>query len=250
MLENIIGLDFNQLLLIYLVVIVAALLRAFTGFGFALAAVPGFSLLLSPVQSVVLSTALVFLISLVAIRSYWGVVPVRPMLPIVLMMLVGTAIGIAILAIISKNQFQLGVGVSVLLACVVLFFLKPSDQLKNPFIAWFAGLISGIMNGVAAISGPPMVVYAMLTQAEPKQNRAWLMTILGIASVLALVSFGIAGFIDSTALLLVVLVFPALYLGNYLGTYLFRRFGNSLYRRIALTVLVLIGVSITLRAVL
>jgi hypothetical protein len=38
----------QQLILIWIVVVFSAVLRAFTGFGFALAAVPAFSLLMAP----------------------------------------------------------------------------------------------------------------------------------------------------------------------------------------------------------
>ena len=105
-----IGFDISELLLIWVVVIFAAVLRSFSGFGFALAAVPIFSLFLSPPESVVLSTTLILLISIASIKDYWGIVPLRPMLPIGMMMLIGTAIGTTVLALISKNQFQMGVG--------------------------------------------------------------------------------------------------------------------------------------------
>jgi len=90
MLENIIGIEIEILLIIWGVVIFAAVLRSFTGFGFALAAVPAFSQFLSPTESVALSMSLIFLISLVSIKSYWGVVPLRPMLPLGIMLLIGT----------------------------------------------------------------------------------------------------------------------------------------------------------------
>lgn len=250
MLENSFGFDFHQLLLLWFVVLLAAILRAFTGFGFSLAAVPGFSLLLVPTQSAVLSTALVFIISLIALPNYWGIVPIRPMLPIMVLMLVGTAIGTAILAIVSPPQFQLGVGIIVLIACLFLAFIQPSSKSPKPFWAWLAGLFAGLMNGAVAIGGPPMIIYAMMTQSDPKHSRAWLMTILGFAAAIALVAFGIAGFVDQSTLLLVLLAFPALYLGNYLGTNLFKRFGNNLYRRIAISVLVMIGLSLVLRVAL
>jgi hypothetical protein len=41
-----------------------------------------------------------------------------------------------------------------------------------------------------------------------------------------------------------------MYAGDRLGYYLFQRFGDVLYRRIALAVLLAVGVTITLRALL
>ena len=48
----------TQLWLVALAVLFAALMRSFSGFGFALMAVPVFSLFLTPGDSVVLSTSL------------------------------------------------------------------------------------------------------------------------------------------------------------------------------------------------
>ena len=248
MLENIIGIELELLLIIWGIVIFAAVLRAFTGFGFALAAVPAFSQFLSPTASVVLSTSLIFLISLVSIKSYWGVVPLRPMLPLCILLIIGTGIGTMILTLISKNQFQLGVGLSVILACIGLLFLKPSTNWKSPFFTLITGLTSGIMNGAVAISGPPMIIYAMITEPDPKNSRAWLMTILGFAALFGLIAFGMAGFINQQTMWYSLLAFPALYIGNYLGTFLFEQYGNALYRKVAILVLVVIGVSMTAKA--
>lgn len=250
MLQTIIGIEIELLLIIWGIVIFAAILRAFTGFGFALAAVPAFSHCLSPTESVVLSTALIFLISLVSIKSYWGVVPLRPMLPLGILLLIGTGIGTVILTVISKNQFQLGVGLSVILACIGLLFLQPSTKWKSPFLTFITGFIAGIMNGAVAISGPPMIIYAMITEPDPKHSRAWLMTILGFAALFGLIAFGIVGFINQQTIWYSLLAFPALYVGNYLGAFLFKRYGGALYRKVAISVLVVIGISITMKVIL
>jgi hypothetical protein len=43
-----------------------------------------FSLFLTPLESVVLSAALTLTSNLIGVRSYWGIVPLKPMLPLVL----------------------------------------------------------------------------------------------------------------------------------------------------------------------
>ena len=116
------------LLLIWSVVIFASILRSFTGFGFALTAVPVFALFLTPLESVVLSAALTLTSNLIGVRTYWGIVPLKPMLPLVFMATIGTAIGTVILAFISPAQFQFWAGISVIIACVVLIFFKPTTH--------------------------------------------------------------------------------------------------------------------------
>ena len=71
-----------------------------------------------------------------------------------------------------------------------------------------------------------------------------------VSSVLALTFFGAAGLIRSTTLWYVLLAAPAAYLGDKLGTALFLRFGDQIYRRVALLGLAAVGATITLRALL
>ncbi len=239
-----------HLLSIWAVVLFASVMRAFTGFGFALCAVPVFSLFLLPTQVVVLSASLTLSISLLSLRTYWGIVPLRPMVPLVAMALLGTAAGAALLSLISVTQFQLWVGLAVIMACCGLTFFRPGKRRLSPAVAGITGLVSGLMNGAFAIPGPPMIIYAMATEPQPRRSRALLMTFFLFSAVLALGSYGTAGFIGIQSMWHFLLAFPAMYAGDRLGYYLFQRFGDVLYRRIALAVLLAVGVTITLRALL
>ena len=160
-----------HILLLWVVVLLASVMRSFTGFGFALCAVPVFSLFLLPTQAVVLSASLTLSISLLSLRTYWGVVPLRPMVPLVAMALLGTAAGAALLSRISVTQFQLWVGIAVILACFGLTFFRPGKRGLSPVMAGTTGLMSGLMNGAFAIPGPPMIIYAMATEPQPERSR-------------------------------------------------------------------------------
>lgn len=228
----------------------ASVLRSFTGFGFALAAVPSFSLFLPPGETVVLSACPTLAISLLGLRTFWELAPLRPMAPLLTTALLGTAMGAAFLSTINLAQFQLYVGLSVIAACLGMVFVKPSRHFNNSAISGLTGLVSGLMNGAFAIPGPPMIIYAMLYQPEPQKSRALLMTFFMATSLLALATYGIAGFIKPQSIGYVLLAFPALYAGDKLGQFLFNKYGSALYRRIALAGLATIGVTMTLRALL
>jgi uncharacterized membrane protein YfcA len=245
-----IDIDLLTLPLIWAAVLFASVLRSFTGFGFALAAVPAFSLFLSPAEAVVLSASLALAISLLSLPSYRGVISLRDMAPLVSMSWLGTMAGAAVLTGISVALFQLFVGLSVILACLGVTVSRPARPWKNPLLPWSMGLLSGLMNGALAIPGPPMIVYAMLTEFEPRRSRALLMTFFMISALLALASYAVAGMVNLQSLVYFLLALPVLYLGDKWGTRLFLRFGDAFYRRVALIGLAAIGISITLRALL
>ena len=117
-----------ELLAIWLVAVFASVLRAFTGFGLALAAVTVPTLFLTPAEAVVLSASLALLSNFLTVKNFWAVVPLRPKLPLVLMPLLGTVAGTLLLTMISPEQFRLWVGLSVILACAFLGLVKPSQH--------------------------------------------------------------------------------------------------------------------------
>jgi len=239
-----------QLMLVWGVVVFAAVMRAFTGFGFALTAVPVFALFMPPTQAVVLSASLTLAVSLLTLKTYWGQYPLKPMMPMVLLSGIGTAIGAASLTLISPEQFKLWVGVSVVLACIGLTVYKPAKAKSRPMVAGATGLTSGLMNGAFAIPGPPVIVYAMATESTPARSRALLMTFFLFSAILGLGSYGAAGFMTAESPGLFLMAFPAMYLGDKLGYRLFHRYGTELYRKVALGVLFAVGASITANALM
>tara|TARA_R110000823_G_scaffold132777_5_gene261245 strand:+ start:48226 stop:48942 length:717 start_codon:yes stop_codon:yes gene_type:complete len=236
--------------LIWAVVIFAAVMRAFTGFGFALAAVPVFSLFMLPTEAVVLSAGLTLAVSLLTLKSYWGQYPLRPMLPMVGMSLLGTVVGAWALRHISPEQFKLWIGLAVIGACIALGFFKPRKREPAPLLGAPVGLGSGLLNGAFAIPGPPIIIYAMATENDPQRSRALLMTFFLFSAIVALASYATAGFITAYSPWLFALAFPAMFLGDKLGFYLFYRFGGAFYRRVALAMLFAVGMAITARALL
>lgn len=237
-------------LLSWAAILVAAVLRSFTGFGFALVALPVLALFMLPAEVVVLASALALTISLLSLRSFRKVIAWREMLPLLLMSGLGTAAGALILTSIPVALFQLSVGLSVLAACLGIVVARPDRPLHWPGLPWLAGLLSGLMNGALAIPGPPMIIYAMLTEPDPARSRALLIAFFIASSALALVSFTAAGIVELQSVKYFLLAFPALFIGDKLGHYLFDRYGSDLYRRVALLALAALGVSITVRVLL
>ena len=244
LIELLAGTELARLLLVWGVVVMAAVLRAFTGFGFALAAVPVFSLFMPPTQAVVLSSSLALAISLLTLRSYWGRYPLRPMLPLLVMLLLGTVCGVLLLDSLSPREFRLWIGLAVILACLSLAFYRPRHTEPRPGLGGLAGLASGLLNGAFAIPGPPVIIYAMATEPDPTRSRALLMTFFLFSALLALTSYTVAGFVTPLSPWLFLLAFPAMYVGDKLGHFLFHRFGSAFYRRVALAMLFGIGLTI------
>ena len=174
---------------LWTIILLASILRAFTGFGFALCAVPGFSLFLPATDSAVLSVMLILGISILTIRSYVGEYPPKSMSLILVMALLGTVAGNQVLLQIDQNLFRILVGTIVIFAGLFLSLYIPKSQVNSRFLEANGGLFAGLMNGAFAIPGPPIIIYAMFAEPEPNRSRAMLMQFFASAALLGFLSF-------------------------------------------------------------
>lgn len=240
----------TQIVFVAVAVMFAALMRAFSGFGFALMAVPVFSLFLTPGDSVVLAAILTLAVSAITYKSWWGKFSWSDYLPMLAGSLVGTALGVVFLKNVSSEQFQLWIGITVVLACLLLSRLKPHDERGGPTLAGGTGIASGLMNGAFAIPGPPVIVYVMMCISDPARSRAFLMAFFFASNIIAMGMFTAAGVVTAVPFYLFVIAMPVMLFGDRFGAWLFHRVHGSSYRPVALTVSLGVGVAITLRALL
>ena len=240
--------DMPQILLIWAGVVFASVLRSFTGFGFALAVVPVFAVFLPPAEVVGLAASLSLVLGLVSVRIWWGVFSIREILPLILLAWMGTALGTFLLTGMSGGNFQFWAGIAVLLACLGIALSRPVTPVDSPALTGCAGLLSGLMNGALAVPGPPMIVYALLTEFDPARSRALLMLFFTVSSLLALVSYAVADLFVPATLWYVALALPALFVGDRLGNALFVRYSGAFYRRVAVLVLFSMGIVVIVRA--
>ena len=68
------------------------------------------------------------------------------------------------------------------------------------------------------------------------------MSFFTISSLVALLSYAWAGMVGMSALWQFLMAFPAMLIGERIGLMLFRHFGNAVYRRVAIAVLLSVGV--------
>ena len=238
----------DQILWIATSVGVAALIRAFTGFGFAMLVVPVFSLILAPKDAVVLSAVLALILGLVTYRAWWGLFPLAPVLPMMAGAFFGTAVGVWFLSSLSVLEFQIWIGVLVAGASLALARFTPGERPASHTVALGTGVASGLMNGAFAIPGPPVILYAVATLKDPAQSRAFLMMFFFGSSIVSLVMFSLAGLVSTRPFQLLWVAIPAMWLGNQLGNAAFHRFAGAAYRPFVVGLCILIGLSISTKA--
>jgi len=237
-----------SLALIAVAVFLSAVLRGFTGFGFALAAVPLISLVEPPAGTVALVILLQIWVGLRDTVRIHAMVDRPSLIRLVIGALIGTPVGIYALSRLEPSVTRLAIAAIVCLGAIFLA-RKPSAGAKGR-LAVPAGLLSGIFGGLAAMPGPPAVAFYLSLPITPRVARASLIVFFFCTSLIALPGLMLAGLVDGPTFALSLGSLPLVLLGTALGTLLFRRSSDAGYRRFALAVLVALAIGTGVRGAL
>lgn len=222
-------------------VFAAAILRGFTGFGFALAAVPLLGLFMPPTQAVPVAIGLQLMGSLIDFRHatkscHW---------PSLRWMMLGAAIsspiGALVLSHVPTPVARLVISAITLLAVLALGRGFALATMPGRAPTTFTGFLAGLFNGLAAMPGPPAVAYYMSVPLPRAAVRASLMVFFLLTSVAAMTSGLAIGLITVQTLCLSLLGLPMMWIGTQIGHMAFVRSNDALHRRVSIVSLGLIA---------
>jgi len=229
-------------------VFAAAILRGFTGFGFGLAAVPLLSLALPPAQVVPLVVTLQVIIGVAGLRPAAAECDWRAIGMLVPGLLVGVPIGLLILTEIPPNPVRLVIG-AIIAASVWLIHrgirLPPNPSWR---VSSAVGLASGVINGLASMGGPPVVVYLLALGHTAARMRATAIVYFMLSGCVSLVPMWLRGLITRDILVWAVVSLPVLFGGSRLGTLAFYKAKAKHHRTVALVTLSALAVVLIGRA--
>ena len=215
-------------------VFAAAILRGFTGFGFALAAVPLLGLFMSPTQAVPVAIRLPINCSPIDFRHatkscHW---------PSLRWMMLGAAIGSPIGALVLSHVpapvARLVISAITLLAVLALGRGLALPAIPGPAPTTFTGFLAGLFNGLAAMPGPPAVAYYMSVPLPRANVRASLMVFFLLTSVAAMASGLAIGLITAQTFCLSLLGLPMMWIGTQIGHIAFVRSNDAMHRRVSI----------------
>lgn len=236
------GLTSLQLVLLALAGLVGGLVRGYSGFGFALAAVPLLNLGFAPavaVPSVLIVECAIGLSTVFReqIHINWQVLRW-----LMAGTLIGTPLGVVFLSHAPTEMIRLIVALAVLGAAGILW--------RRPHLPWLGGgpaqllggFTSGLLNGAVAMSGPPAILALLGAPLSDRAARAVLMAFILFSAALGVGVTCVSGLQSHATVLYAAVMAPAVVAGAGLGGHLFTRLPERYYRMGSLTLLVVISV--------
>ena len=192
----------------------ASFCQNLTGFAFGLifVGVAGAAGLMSIADAANVACLLSIINGVSYMRAYrfeadWAML--RPMLISSVLGVIGGVVLLYWLSGNALNVLRMLLG-AVIVACAYLLFARREGAGKagGPVALWGAGIASGLLGGLFATPGPPMVYYLYRQPIEAAVVRQCLFVLLIINAVLRLGLVAVDGQLGSTAVLATALAFP------------------------------------------
>lgn len=206
------GLEPGVFALVFLSVLLGSTVQAVVGLGIGLIAAPVITLLApSLMPGVLISLALVLpIVTLVEERADIDWFGLNWSLP---SRVLGTAVGVWVVATFTADQLGFFIGAIVLLAVVVTWHAVEVPINRGTLSA--AGFIGGVTGTATSIGGPP---FALLYQHRPpRQIRTTMAVYFLIGAAISLVGLAISGDLERHQVAVGALLLPAVVLGVLLG---------------------------------
>jgi uncharacterized membrane protein YfcA len=232
--------------------IVAALIYAISGFGFAVLAAPLFLLFLDPARAIQLVIIISTALSIVVIPGLLPAIAPWLLLRPALGSLVGLPLGLVAFRHADPILVRAAAGATIFgFAVLMAVSLRRSSQpgerkhwtafAMSPARDLFAGAVSGIANAVVGMAGPPVLIYLLLAGAEARTVRATLLAFFALSYGVTLVSHAATIGIPAPTWLAAGILIPFGFLGGLAGRPIGDRLSAEGFAMLAIALLAVAG---------
>lgn len=237
------SIQLGSLIVAIVAVFVAGIIRGYSGFGFAMVAVTSMSLVLPPVQVVPTVLVLEVLASLRLVPQVRKDIDWYSLRWLLIGSFVGIPFGVYLLASIPPAPMRISISLMVLIASILLMRGFAWKHMPGIILILITGLACGLLNGAAAIGGPPVILFYLSSPAGVKTSRASIIAyFLGI-DTLCLIMAAIQGLTTFQTLLLTAACLIPLLLGIAVGSRMFAKIDQASFRRHVLILLIFLSIA-------
>jgi len=221
---------------------VAGLARGFSGFGAALIFVPLGSAILGPRVAAPLLLLVDLVMASPMVPRAWRFAARREVAVMTLGTLAGVPAGAWLLLHLDADTLRWGMsGLVVAMLALLVSGWRYQGQPRPP-ATLLVGAFSGLCSGAAQMGGPPLVAYWMGGTNDAGRVRANLVLIGAIGGVVSAAAYLAGGLLGAGLLLVAAAVSPAYGAGLWLGSKLFGRASQKLFRAICFALIALAAV--------
>jgi uncharacterized protein len=226
------------------VVIIAAILSGYTGFGGALFMVPLFTVLFGPVEGIAIGFIVSFFGRIQLYPSAAQIVRWKEIFPFSVALVVTTPFATLILFTVDPEIIRRAIGGLVVLAAILLMAGAVYRGSRGWFTSGIFGAVCGVITGAAGMGGPVLVAYFISAPEPPKIQRANIIISVAILTLILTITFALNNGIGSSTIIRTTLLFPMMIFGTWIGNWVFKVAPAAHFKYIAQGVLILTGIAV------
>jgi uncharacterized membrane protein YfcA len=232
--------------------IIAALLYAISGFGFAVLAAPLFLLFLDPARAIQLVIIISTVLSIVVLRGLLPAIARWLLLRLALGSLVGLPLGLVAFRYADPILVRAAAGAMIFgFAILMAVSGRRSGQpgqgkhwtafAVSPGLDLVAGAVSGFAGALVGQPGPPVLIYLLLAGAAARTVRATLLAFFALSYAVTLASHAATIGIPAPTWLAAGILIPFAFLGGLAGRPIGDRLGAEAFAMLATALLAVAG---------
>ena len=230
----------GELLILFIIVIIASSLQTSTGYGFSIVGTP-FLLLVFPFhEAIQINIILSICLSAVMIYSIRKEIDAALLKRLICGSPLGLIAGIFIYLYMDTALIKLAVGIIVLILTVLLIghFTVKRTAVRDTA----AGGLSGLLTTSIGIPGPPLLLYFLSAQIDKRTLRSTTLAFYLFAYTLSLIMQITFGGTTTKIWISSALALPALFLGVLLGQLVFNKINQKVFLKITYVILMFTGI--------
>ena len=225
---------------------VACFVQAVAGFGLPMIATAVLVALFGIQATVPLIAVIILELQLFLVARYRASLDLRAVWRISSAAAVGIPIGVLFLSRIPETVTIPLLGLILIGYVAHSSLALPVPALKSPRWAYLFGLFSGLGAGAYNIAGPPMIIYGDTQRWEPQRFKGNLHGCFLVITTVAILTHSLSGNMTAEVLRKSLIALPFVLAGAWAGTALDRFIDRTVFRRIVLVLLLVLGVNLML----
>ncbi len=232
---------------IALILLIATFVQGFTSFGFSLVAIPLLAMFLDAKTIVVMTMSYSFVINSIIIRKYYKHARLHKIWPLLATAILFTFVGESFLS--TVDDFTLKLIISVLLIVVgivnnfgIKFKMKKPEKLFVP-----VGALSGTLNGISGVSGPPVLMFLSNIDLKKSEFKATLSSYFFTLNIVAISLYTYKGHYTIELFEMILKLVPFVIIGASVGVYISTKVNEVTFKKVVNFAIPVMGIVMLVR---
>lgn len=223
------------------IVAAAGLMRGFAGVGSGMLMAPFFVHIFGPVETIAIIILIEVVVTAQLMPSVQKDIQWKVIGPIGLGAIAVMPFGSWLLVTLDPSKIQFGVALLVTVSALALMTGWRYHGRKPTLVSVGVGLISGFLMSLTSLGNPPVMLYLLSSKDSAKTNRANFTGYFAITLSALIIIMLIKGLMSTQTLVHVAMLLPVFMFTTWIGSRLFNKSNEALYRWVALSILLLAG---------